>query len=172
MNTQNFTLIKCAQCMNDILPIFDIYVEYNHHLYHKDCFNCFQCKNEFNFEVSQCLPIMGQTGKLYCTSLIDHFFCAVMSQRAPVYTTAGWNAPHICDEADYTNVPGTCDQFIRCSNGYLSILRCPYSTVWDSVSKTCSSPNKIKGPCGSMKQIKYQKNIQGYPLYTVHSDLI
>ncbi|CAF0750604.1 unnamed protein product [Brachionus calyciflorus] len=68
MNNQNITLIKCAQCTNDILPIFEIYVEFNHRFYHKDCFNCFECKHEFNFEVATCLPILDQSGKLYCTN--------------------------------------------------------------------------------------------------------
>ncbi|CAF0717999.1 unnamed protein product [Brachionus calyciflorus] len=63
-------------------------------------------------------------------------------------------------EIDYTNVPGSCVRFRRCSNGYMWILNCPENTVWDNKSKTCADKSQVTAPCGTLVS-----NPTVYPAY-------
>ncbi|CAF0913469.1 unnamed protein product [Brachionus calyciflorus] len=64
---------------------------------------------------------------------------------------------------DYTSVPGSCSKFKRCSNGYLYILRCPKTLVWDSRWKTCVHKSQARGRCGKKySQYNYQNYEKSY----------
>ncbi|CAF0784097.1 unnamed protein product [Brachionus calyciflorus] len=89
-------------------------------------------------------------------------------QQSPVYSPRPYvPKPPKCDiSVDYTNVPGSCVSFRRCSNGYLYILRCPRKTVWDNKAKTCARPDQVPAPCGTMKpKPLYPSYYQQKPVY-------
>ncbi|CAF1035210.1 unnamed protein product [Brachionus calyciflorus] len=72
---------------------------------------------------------------------------------------------------DYTSVAGSCTKFKRCSNGYLYILSCPKTLVWDSKWKTCVHKSQAHGHCGKKySQYNYQQydttyKTEEYPSY-------
>ena len=52
--------------------------------------------------------------------------------------------PEVCDmSTDLTLVPGTCHQFIRCSNGIKIKMNCPEPLHWDEKIKTCNYPHLV-----------------------------
>ncbi|CAF1033206.1 unnamed protein product [Brachionus calyciflorus] len=77
---------------------------------------------------------------------------------------------------DYTSVAGSCSKFKRCSNGYLYILRCPKTLVWDSRWKTCVHKSQAHGHCGKKySQFNYQQydttyKTEKYPSYQYHNE--
>lgn len=82
MQQYNYSSFKCSQCEKEILPIFDIYVEFDQHFYHKECFKCNSCDSEFKFDKTLSIPILDKFGKLYCTNdFIKTLNCGICTQN-------------------------------------------------------------------------------------------
>lgn len=50
----------------------------------------------------------------------------------------------LCDpEINLTPIEGTCNQFNRCTNGFLTVATCPGTYQFDEIAKKCRPANEV-----------------------------